>query len=81
MDRFWVIGDSKKESAFLKKSPFLFFYKPIPCSKNRSPMQSLCLQKLNWLKSNWLNFPRNANDTYPPKKSPLLLELRFNVHP
>ena len=44
------------------KSYFIYIIdKPIPCSKNRSPMQSLCLQK-----SNWLNLPRNANDTYPP---------------
>ena len=63
------------------KSFQVLFYailsKPISCSKNRSPMQSLCLQKLNWLKSNWLNFPRNANDTYPPKNIPSFIGASF----
>ena len=64
------------------KSYFIYIIdKPIPCSKNRSPMQSLCLQKLNWLKSNWLNFPRNANDTYPPKNIPSFIGASFQCPP
>ena len=49
----------------------LYHYKPIPCSKNRSPMQSLCLQKLNWLKSNWLNLPTQRKWHIPTQKHPL----------
>ena len=62
-------------------SLILYTNKPIPCSKNRSPMQSLCMQKLNWLKSNWLNFPRNANDTYPPKNIPSFIGASFQCPP
>ena len=43
MNRFWVIGDSKK--VFFEKIRFLFFYKPIPLFKEHVLVGTLSIGK------------------------------------